>query len=441
MVYPNSVLLVTEGTYPGAIGGVSEWCHRLITGMPNIDFKIISITSSDTLPRHQQLPHNVSELILLPLWDIDSRFYRYSHNSNLKKEIIEYYRKDLHWSKSRMSRQNIVSGGDIYESPLKNAIHKIKHFPVPAAFVIHAMNLGLAGLLGLEGKRQHKIPLIITEHGSYYKEWLLSTYIGECVSKERCWGTNLRKYGRSEWILGQIEQLIRNVLAGADLILPVTSAHVPWELYFGARPDQIKIIPNGVDSNKFQPGSFENTDRIMIGSMCRITPIKDLHTLIIAANHLIKQVPRVEFHLVGPVENKQYYLSCCNMIEDLGLDDRVLFHQATHKPVEWYHQFDLFALSSISEGMPLVLLEAMSTGTPSVATDVGGVREVIGGFNTVIPARQPETFAKALSRTLNMNMHKQSLQVRRIVQNRFSQKQMIQEYANIYNTQGIMLHV
>ena len=109
--------------------------------------------------------------------------------------------------------------------------------------------------------------------------------------------------------------------------------------------------------------------------------------------------------------------------------------------MEWYHQFDLFALSSISEGMPLVLLEAMSTGTPSVATDVGGVREVIGGFNTVIPARQPETFAKALSRTLNMNMHKQSLQVRRIVQNRFSQKQMIQEYANIYKTQGIMLHV
>ena len=109
--------------------------------------------------------------------------------------------------------------------------------------------------------------------------------------------------------------------------------------------------------------------------------------------------------------------------------------------MEWYHKFDLFALSSISEWMPLVLLEAMSTGTPSVATDVGGVREVIGGFNSVIPARQPVTFAKALRRTLNMNMNKQSLQVRRIVQNRFSQKQMIQDYANIYNVHGRMLPV
>ena len=47
MLHPNSILLVTEGTYPGALGGVSEWCHRLITGMPNVDFKIISITHNN----------------------------------------------------------------------------------------------------------------------------------------------------------------------------------------------------------------------------------------------------------------------------------------------------------------------------------------------------------------------------------------------------------
>jgi len=429
-----SVLLVTEGTYPGTLGGVSEWCHRLVTGMPEVDFKIVSISSNQALTQAPRLPPNVSELTILPLWDAEARFYRFSQDSNLRKELCEFNSKEPHWSKNGRDRLKMPLDRLGAETPLERALKKILMFPVPETDIIHTMNSGLAGLLGLEGKRQHRVRLLITEHGSYYKEWLISSRLGTCVAKERCWGANLKKFGRPRAILERIEQIVRSTLESADLVLPVTAAHVPWELYFGARPEHINVLPNGIDTHKFQPGEKEATDHIMIGSLCRITPIKDIHTLIFAAHRLLNQVPRAEFHLIGPIENKQYYLSCCEMIEDLGLEGRFLFHAATQEPEKWYHQFDLFALSSISEGMPLTLLEAMATGVPVVATDVGGVREVTQGMGTLVPAKRPDAFAKALQRALHSNGRKRGLQARRMVQKGFSEAQLIQRYAKLYSS-------
>jgi len=234
----------------------------------------------------------------------------------------------------------------------------------------------------------------------------------------------------------QINRIVRSTIGGADLILPVATAHVPWELYFGAQPERIKVVPNGVDISKFKPGKEESTDHITIGSICRITPIKDIRTLIHSSNHLLQQISRAEFHIIGPIENQQYYLSCCELVEDLGLEGRFVFHPATHTPQEWYHRFDLFALSSISEGMPLVILEAMATGVPVVATDVGGNREVMRGLGTLVPSRQPAAFAKALQRGLHSNRrkkHKKSLQTRRVVKQWFAETQLIRRYARIYS--------
>lgn len=430
-----SVLLITEGTYPGTIGGVSEWCHRLINGMPEVDFKIISISSSQSLPQTPRIPPNVSELTILPLWDNQERFFQFSQNSNFRKETLEFNSKQLYGPKSSYKWLNWVMDGLEAETLFEKTLKQILSFPVPKANIINAMNSGLAGVLGLAGKRQHRVPLLITEHGSYYKEWFLSTRLGTCVSKERCWGTSLKNFGHSRALLMQINRIVRSTIGGADLILPVATAHVPWELYFGARPERIKVVPNGVDMSKFKPGKEESTDHITIGSICRITPIKDIHTLIHSSDHLLQQISRAEFHIIGPIENQQYYLSCCELVEDLGLEGRFVFHKATREPEKWYNQFDLFALSSISEGMPLSILEAMATGVPVVATDVGGLREVTRGTGTLVPTRQPKAFAKALQRGLHSNRRKKqkkSLQTRRMVKQRFPEAQLIQKYTKIY---------
>ncbi|MFQ6126651.1 MAG: GT4 family glycosyltransferase PelF [Candidatus Heimdallarchaeota archaeon] len=430
-----SVLLITEGTYPGIVGGVSEWCHRLINGMPKVDFKIISISSSQSLSHDLRIPPNVSELTILSLWDFKAHYYKFSQNSRWRQELREFNLKKLNLVKWGRELLKMSSDGFDSETPLKRMIPKILRFPVPKSDIIHSMNSGLAGLLGLIGKRQHKVPLLITEHGSYYKEWLLSTQLGACVSKERCWGTQLKSIGSPGPILNLIEQMVRYTLGNADLILPVTTAHVSWELCLGAQPGSIMVIPNGVDTLKFQPREKEDQDSIMIGSICRVTPIKDIHTLILAAKWFLDRIPRAEFHLIGPIEDISYYLSCSEVIEDLGLEDRFHFHKATREPEKWYSQFDLFALSSISEGMPLSILEAMATGVPVVATDVGGNREVTRGLGMLVPARQPVAFAKALQRSLHLNRrrkHKKSIQTRRMVKQRFSETQLIRSYAKIY---------
>ncbi|MFX0196723.1 MAG: GT4 family glycosyltransferase PelF [Candidatus Hodarchaeota archaeon] len=430
-----SVLLITEGTYPGTIGGVSEWCHRLINGMPDVDFKIVSISSSQSLPQTSQIPPNVSELTFLPLWDKEERFIQFSQDSYFRKETLEFNSKLLYGTKSNYKWLNWVIDGLEAETLFQKTLKKILSFPVPKANIINAMNSGLAGVLGLAGKRQHRVPLLITEHGSYYKEWFLSARLGTCVSKERCWGTSLKNFGHSRALLMQINRIVRSTIGGADLILPVATAHVPWELYFGAQPERITVIPNGVDTLKFRPREKENKDSIMIGSICRVTPIKDIQTLIFAAKRLLDQVPRAEFHLIGPIENIQYYLSCSEVIEDLGLEGRFLFHKATLEPEKWYNRFDLFALSSISEGMPLSILEAMASGIPIVATDVGGLREVTRGTGTLVPTRQPKAFAKALQRGLQTNRRKKqkkSLLTRRMVKQWFSEAQLIRKYMKIY---------
>jgi len=423
---------VTEGTYPGTIGGVSAWCHRLVTGMPQIEFKIVCISDGPSHAQTFQLPPNVSELTILPLGNTEETYFKFSSESNFRKEVCEIDFKKSTCPNKEKKRFNLSNNGTGSENLFEMAFKKILMFPVPETDVINAMNSGLAGLLGLKAKQQHRIPLLITEHGSYYKEWLLSTRLGECISKERCWGSDLTKVGHPITILGRVNQLVRSTLRGADLVLPVTSTHIPWELYFGTKPECIKLIPNGINTDNFQPKAKETTDNVMIGSLCRITPIKDIHTLILAAHRVIQQIPRAEFHLIGPIENKQYYMSCCEIIESLGLESRFLIHKATQEPQEWYQQFDLFTLSSISEGMPLALLEAMATGIPTVVTDVGGNRETTRGLGTIIPAQRPDKLARGLQRTLHMNKQKQGLIARQLVQKTFSESQMIQSYADLY---------
>ncbi|MFX0211906.1 MAG: GT4 family glycosyltransferase PelF [Candidatus Hodarchaeota archaeon] len=427
-----SVLLVTEGTYPGSMGGVSTWCQRLVTGMPQIEFKIVCISDGPSRAQTFQLPPNVSELTILPIGSTDEIYYKFSSDSNFRKEVYEIdFQKSTCPSKEK-KRFYLSNNGTKSETLFEMALKKILMFPVPETDIINAMNSGLAGLLGLKAKKQHRIPLLITEHGSYYKEWLLSARLGECISKERCWGSDLKNLGHPITILDHVNQLVRSTLRGADLVLPVTSSHIPWELYFGTKPERIKLIPNGINADNFQPKAIENTDNVMIGSLCRITPIKDIHTLILAAHHVIQLIPRAEFHLIGPIENKQYYMSCCAMIENLGLESRFLIHKATKEPQEWYQQFDLFTLSSISEGMPLSLLEAMATGIPTVVSDVGGNRETTRGLGTIVPAQRPDKLARGIQRTLRLNKQKKGLQSRQLVQKIFSESQLIQNYVDLY---------
>ena len=109
----------------------------------------------------------------------------------------------------------------------------------------------------------------------------------------------------------------------------------------------------------------------------------------------VAQVPAIELHIVG---GGALRLQLEALAAELALGDRVRFCGPTDDTTASYRTFDVFVLSSRTEQMPLVLLEAMASGLPVVATDVGDVRAVLppAAAPFVVPASQPDALGKAL---------------------------------------------
>ncbi|MCX8060645.1 MAG: GT4 family glycosyltransferase PelF, partial [Aquificaceae bacterium] len=114
----------------------------------------------------------------------------------------------------------------------------------------------------------------------------------------------------------------------------------------------------------------------------RVVPIKDVKTFIKAIKLLVQKVPEAEGWVVGPTdEDPEYYKECLELLKVMGLENKVKF-LGFQKTVEILPKVGVLTLTSISEGMPLIVLEGFAAGVPCVATDVGSCRQLIyGGLN------------------------------------------------------------
>ena len=141
----------------------------------------------------------------------------------------------------------------------------------------------------------------------------------------------------------------------------------------------------------------------VVGSVANINPQKGIATLIEAFGRLRRQIPDARLVLIGAEYDAHgsYSRLLRLRLGQLGLRDGtdVLFLGGRQDIERQLQGFDLFALASVprSEGLPTVLLEAMSSGLPVVATDVGGVREIVeeGVTGLVVPALSDDAFAGA----------------------------------------------
>jgi L-malate glycosyltransferase len=171
----------------------------------------------------------------------------------------------------------------------------------------------------------------------------------------------------------------------------------------------VAVIPNGVPLPDGDPGGgllergavrallgLDAAD-VVLGTACRLVPVKGLDTLLVAAGEVVRRAPRTRFVLLGdgplmPALRRQ--------AAELGLQRHVLLpgHRPDVRP--YLRAFDLFVLPSIAEGLPMALLEAMAAGLPVVASAVGGVPEVVreGVEGLLVPPGAPAPLAAALSR-------------------------------------------
>jgi glycosyltransferase involved in cell wall biosynthesis len=128
--------------------------------------------------------------------------------------------------------------------------------------------------------------------------------------------------------------------------------------------------------------------------MARIYRLKGLDYLLRAIHIVAAQLPNVRWRILGEVGDREYYDDCRKLADELGIAGRIEWGQ-TSDPASAYRQADVLCLPSISEAMPYTVLEAMFSGCPVVATDVGGVAEMLGATGLVVPPRNPQRMAQA----------------------------------------------
>ena len=141
------------------------------------------------------------------------------------------------------------------------------------------------------------------------------------------------------------------------------------------------FLTNGISLARFAP-LRERQAAVPPPVLCligRVVPIKDIKTFIRAMRRVVNRLPVAEGWIVGPEdEDPAYAEECRNLVESLGLQERVKF-LGFRRVEDILPQVGVVVLSSISEALPLVLLEGYAAGVPAVSTDVGSCRQLIEG--------------------------------------------------------------
>lgn len=172
-------------------------------------------------------------------------------------------------------------------------------------------------------------------------------------------------------------------------------------------PERMAAIPNGIALDRFAPTAAQSAERraafgagpdsVLIVCVARLVWFKAADVLIAAFASLAASHPQARLAFVGDGPLRE---ALAAQAAEAGLADRVFFAGERPDVPAILGAADVFALTSVSEGMPISILEAMASGLPVVATDVGGVRDLVSDGETgfLAPSRDAQAVAAALAR-------------------------------------------
>lgn len=272
-----------------------------------------------------------------------------------------------------------------------------------AVDLCHAASGGAAALPGLLAKRFFGVPLLVTEHGVRLRAHYLDATGDPLSAPVRALLATF--HGR----------LAAEVYRQAALITPGNTHARRWQERCGADPAKLRTVHPGMASGRFaalgESGGDGGPDALVwVG---RIEPAKDLIGLLHAFVEVRKAAPDARLRIIGapaPGPEGAAYLAHCRVLAaQLFPDEAADAHAVGDNPVsfediggaevpdlaEAYAAGGVVVLSSVVEGFPISLVEAMFCGRATVSTDVGAVVEVIGGTGLVVPPRNPRALADA----------------------------------------------
>ncbi len=213
-------------------------------------------------------------------------------------------------------------------------------------------------------------------------------------------GSDVLLLGRS----GRRQQKILNVMRHADAVVTVSEHIKETLLNDGVEPRKLKVVRRGVDRALFAPGDQTVARRglglpeqgTVLISVGRLVPVKGHCHLLHACRLLAARNVAFRCYLLGDGPLKA---DLQRQITQLGLDGIVELRgaQTQSQLVEWYRAADATVLPSLSEGVPNVLMESITCGTPFVASDVGGVAEIADSrHDRLVPPASPVALADAI---------------------------------------------
>ena len=279
---------------------------------------------------------------------------------------------------------------------------------LPSTSIYHAPSTGYAGFLGALASYNTNRPLVLTEHGIYTRERKIDMLSADWVEYKKpslLQQPEEYNYIKRMWV-NFFEKIGLFCYHRSNHILSLFSGAQKIQINFGADENRTMIIPNGVDVDTLRATMVNRaeTPKPIVTLIGRVVPIKDIKTFIRAIKIASQVLPDIEGWIVGAVEeDEEYVLECQQMAISLGLKEKQqIFHgnksemsaeeiENSSDKIKLFGHSDikkilpksaLQTLSSISEGMPLVILEGFAAGVPCVATDVGSCRDLIeGGIN------------------------------------------------------------
>lgn len=401
------ICIVAEGCYPYVVGGVSSWIDSMMKSFPNIEFCILAIITdrSQSAQFMYELPENVTEVYEAYLDDYDwEKTRKYGKRTRLTKQEYRALRSvvldnQVDWDtlfemfqSHKVAIDDLLMGADFLRIVQECYNMKYPHIVfsdflwtmrsiylplflvmktnLPKADLYHCVSTGYAGLLGCMAKHQFGNGLLVSEHGIYTRE-------REEEIIKASWVGGIYK---NIWI-DQFRKMSRLAYERADKVTALYVHAKELQMELGCPEGRIEITPNGIRMDRFVdlPGKEDGEqDVINIGAVLRVTPIKDVKTMIRSFAYAKQEVPNMKLWIMGPAdEDEEYARECYELVETLKVPD--VYFTGRVDVRQYLGRMDFTILTSISEGQPLTILESFAAKKPVIATDVGNCRGLLYG--------------------------------------------------------------
>ncbi len=281
--------------------------------------------------------------------------------------------------------------------------------------VVHCHNATAAIMAAVPARLAGVNTVIATRHGLVKPPYQLRRELKFALASRWC-----------DWVVGVCEGTETNLLAA-----PFAARDKIIHIYNGAVPADLRAVPR----------PKRGFTLLHVG---RLAPLKDHATLLQAVARTRALHPDVRLWIVG---DGPLAVNLQNLTHELGLKECVTFFGEQADVSPFLLAADLFVSSSVTEGLPVSLLEAMSAGLPAVVTDVGGMGEIarLSGAVTLVPSSDPEAMAVALCDAVagRQKLSQMGQLASHCYEKYFRPERMLEDYMNLYNgliSQNQVLH-